>query len=560
MNVTETNLPKKLAKDTVRIVPLGGIGNIGRNMTTFECNGRILVVDCGVLFPEESQPGVDLILPDFSYLADRLDDIDGIILTHGHEDHIGAVPYLLKLRNDIPLIGSEFTIALVESKLAEHRIKPYSLVVQEGDVEQIGNFECEFIAVNHSIPDALAVFMRSAGGNILITGDFKMDQLPLDGRITDLRAFARAGEAGVDLFMVDSTNAEVPGFVHSEMEIGPVLENIFAQATGQIVVASFASHVHRVQQVLDAAHLYRRKVCFVGRSMVKNMGIAAELGLLNVPDDTLVDLREIADLPDEKRVFMSTGSQGEPMAVLSRIASGTHQRIGVGPGDTVIFASSLIPGNENSVFRLINGLTKLGAKVVHQGNAKIHVSGHSAQGELLYAYNIVEPLNVMPIHGEPRHLVANGSLAVKTGVPAENVILCEDGSVVDLCAGVAKIVGEIPCGYVFVDGSSVGEIGEAELTDRRTLGQEGFIAIFAVVDSQKHEILAGPHIQARGMAENEAIFEEILPSVRDALQLALEKGTADTYQMQQAMRRVIGRWAAKSLHRAPMIIPTVIEA
>lgn len=560
MNVTETNLPKKLAKDTVRIVPLGGIGNIGRNMTTFECNGRILVVDCGVLFPEESQPGVDLILPDFSYLADRLDDIDGIILTHGHEDHIGAVPYLLKLRNDIPLIGSEFTIALVESKLAEHRIKPYSLVVQEGDVEQIGNFECEFIAVNHSIPDALAVFMRSAGGNILITGDFKMDQLPLDGRITDLRAFARAGEAGVDLFMVDSTNAEVPGFVHSEMEIGPVLENIFAQATGQIVVASFASHVHRVQQVLDAAHLYRRKVCFVGRSMVKNMGIAAELGLLNVPDDTLVDLREIADLPDEKRVFMSTGSQGEPMAVLSRIASGTHQRIGVGPGDTVIFASSLIPGNENSVFRLINGLTKLGAKVVHQGNAKIHVSGHSAQGELLYAYNIVEPLNVMPIHGEPRHLVANGSLAVKTGVPAENVILCEDGSVVDLCAGVAKIVGEIPCGYVFVDGSSVGEIGEAELTDRRTLGQEGFIAIFAVVDSQKHEILAGPHVQARGMAENEAIFEEILPSVRDALQLALEKGTADTYQMQQAMRRVIGRWAAKSLHRAPMIIPTVIEA
>lgn len=560
MNVTETNLPKKLAKDTVRIVPLGGIGNIGRNMTTFECNGRILVVDCGVLFPEESQPGVDLILPDFSYLADRLDDIDGIILTHGHEDHIGAVPYLLKLRNDIPLIGSEFTIALVESKLAEHRIKPYSLVVQEGDVEQIGNFECEFIAVNHSIPDALAVFMRSAGGNILITGDFKMDQLPLDGRITDLRAFARAGEAGVDLFMVDSTNAEVPGFVHSEMEIGPVLENIFAQATGQIVVASFASHVHRVQQVLDAAHLYRRKVCFVGRSMVKNMGIAAELGLLNVPDDTLVDLREIADLPDEKRVFMSTGSQGEPMAVLSRIASGTHQRIGVGPGDTVIFASSLIPGNENSVFRLINGLTKLGAKVVHQGNAKIHVSGHSAQGELLYAYNIVEPLNVMPIHGEPRHLVANGSLAVKTGVPAENVILCEDGSVVDLCAGVAKIVGEIPCGYVFVDGSSVGEIGVAELTDRRTLGQEGFIAIFAVVDSQKHEILAGPHVQARGMAENEAIFEEILPSVRDALQLALEKGTADTYQMQQAMRRVIGRWAAKSLHRAPMIIPTVIEA
>ncbi|MDR6939033.1 ribonuclease J [Arcanobacterium hippocoleae] len=554
------NLPAELEKDTVRIVPLGGIGNIGRNMTTFECNGRILIVDCGVLFPEESQPGVDLILPDFTYLEDRLDDIDGIILTHGHEDHIGAVPYLLKLRNDIPLIGSQFTIALVEAKLAEHRIKPYSLVVKEGDIEQLGSFECEFIAVNHSIPDALAVFMRSTGGNILITGDFKMDQLPLDGRITDLRAFARAGEEGVDLFMVDSTNAEVPGFVHSEVEIGPVLENIFSQAPGQIVVASFASHVHRVQQVLDAAHQHHRKVCFVGRSMVKNMGIAAELGILTVPENTLVDLREIEEIPENQRVFMSTGSQGEPMAVLSRIASGTHKRISVGPGDTIVFASSLIPGNENSVFRLINGLTRLGAKVVHQSNARIHVSGHCAQGELLYAYNIVEPVNVMPIHGEPRHLVANGSLAVKTGVPAENVLLCEDGTVVDLHDGVAKIVGEIPCGYVFVDGSSVGEIGEAELTDRRTLGQEGFIALFAVVDSHHREILAGPHIQARGMAEDDSIFDEILPDVRSALQNALEKGAGDTYQMQQAMRRVIGRWAAKSLRRAPMIIPTVIEA
>ncbi|MDY5584939.1 MAG: ribonuclease J [Arcanobacterium sp.] len=558
--MTELNLPPVLAPDTVRIIPLGGLGDIGRNMTVFECNGRILIIDCGVLFPEESQPGVDLILPDFAYLEDRLDDIDAIVLTHGHEDHIGAVPYLLRLRKDIPIVGSQLTIALVEAKLAEHRIKPYSLVVTEGDIVPLGSFECEFVAVNHSIPDALAVFMRSAGGNILITGDFKMDQLPLDGRITDLRAFARLGEEGVDLFMVDSTNAEVPGFVRSEAEIGGVLEGIFAKADGQIVVASFASHVHRVQQVLDAAKLHGRKVCFVGRSMVRNMGIAADLGYLSIPEGTLIDLKDIENYPLHQRVFMSTGSQGEPMAVLSRIASGTHKRISVGPGDTVVFASSLIPGNENSVFRLINGLTRRGAKVVHQGNAAVHVSGHSAQGELLYCYNIVEPENVMPIHGEARHLVANGSLAVKTGVPAENVLLCEDGTVVDLADGVAEIVGEVPCGYVFVDGSSVGEIGEAELLDRQTLGREGFIAVFAVVDAQKRKIITGPHIQARGMAEDDSVFEEIMPQVSAALAKALENESADSYQMQQAMRRVIGRWAATKLRRGPMIIPTVIES
>lgn len=553
-------LPPELAPDTVRIVPLGGIGEIGRNMTVFELNGKILIVDCGVLFPEETQPGVDLILPDFAYIEDRLDDVEAIILTHGHEDHIGAVPYLLRLRDDIPIIGSQLTIAFVEAKLAEHKIKPYVMVVEEGDVEQIGPFECEFVAVNHSIPDALAVAIKSVAGTILHTGDFKMDQLPLDGRITDLRSFARLGEEGVDLFMVDSTNAEVPGFVRSESEIGPVIESVFAQATGQIVVASFSSHVHRVQQVLDAAHAYGRKVCFVGRSMVRNMNIAAELGYLTVPDGILVDLKKVSSVPPEEIVFMSTGSQGEPMAVLSRIASGSHKSISVGPNDTVIFASSLIPGNENSVFRLINGLTKLGARVVHQGNAKVHVSGHSAQGELLYCYNIVEPEFVMPVHGEARHLVANGAIAVKTGVPAGNVLLTEDGSVVDMHDGECRIVGEVEVGHVYVDGSSVGEIGETDLRERRTLGEEGFIAIFAVVNAKKRTIIAGPHIQARGMAEDDSVFDEILPDVQAALERAIETGTADTYQMQQAMRRVVGRWAARQLRRAPMIIPTVIEA
>lgn len=556
--LTELQTPGPLKKNALRIVPLGGLGEVGRNMTVFEINGKILIVDCGVLFPEEAQPGVDLILPDFEYIEDRLDDIVAIVLTHGHEDHIGAVPYLLRLKNDIPIVGSQLTLAFIEAKLQEHRISPYTLQVAEGDIETFGPFELEFVAVNHSIPDALAAMIRTVAGNVLITGDFKMDQLPLDGRITDLRAFARLGEEGVDLFMVDSTNAEVPGFTTSEVEIGPVLEQAFSQVTGQIVVASFASHVHRVQQILDAAAANNRVVAFVGRSMVRNMGIASDLGYLDVPDGVLVDLKRMNDYPPSKRVYMSTGSQGEPMAVLSRIANENHQSIAVGPGDTVIFASSLIPGNENSVFRLINGLMRLGAKVIHQANARVHVSGHASAGELLYCYNIVQPTAVMPIHGEIRHLVANGALAVKTGVPAENVMLAEDGAVIDLVDGEASMVGAVPCGYVYVDGSSVGDITEAELKDRRILSEEGFVAIFAVVDTAKRAIISGPHIQARAMAEDDDVFEKVLPEVTKALQDVLDN-EGDTYQMQQAMRRAVGRWVSRRLRRRPMIVPTVIE-
>ena len=556
--MSDLRTPPDLSADTVRIVPLGGLGEVGRNCNVLEYGGKIVVVDCGVLFPEERQPGVDLILPDIDYLRDRVEDIEAIVLTHGHEDHIGAVPYLLKLRPDILLVGSRLTISFVEAKLAEHRIKANSRVVAEGDVEKIGPFEMEFISVNHSIPDALAVFVRTDQGNILITGDFKMDQLPLDGRLTDLRAFARAGEEGVDLFMCDSTNAEVPGFVPSESEIGPVIDDVFARATGQIIVASFSSHVHRVQQVLNAAHAHGRRVAFVGRSMIRNMGIAAELGYLDIPEGVLVDLADMPSLPESERVFMSTGSQGEPMAVLSRIASKSHPKVGAGPGDTVLFASSLIPGNENSVYRLINNLMKLGAKVVHQGNARVHVSGHAAGGELLYCYNILEPAYAMPIHGEVRHQVANGGIAVKTGVPPQNVILAENGSVIDMHDAEVSVVGQVPCHNIYVDGSSIGDITEEELKDRRILAEEGFVAIFAAVETKEKEIVTGPHIQARAVAEDDSVFDEILPDVADALRESLENG-ADTYQMQQAMRRVIGRWISRKLRRAPIIIPTVVE-
>ncbi|WP_282945462.1 ribonuclease J [Cellulomonas endometrii] len=552
-------LPPALPEGGLRIVALGGLGEVGRNMAVLEYDGRLLIIDCGVLFPEDHQPGVDLILPDFDYIADRMADIDGIVLTHGHEDHIGAVPYLLRLRKDIPLIGSQLTLAFVEAKLKEHRITPLTLAVKEGQTEQVGAFSCEFVAVNHSIPDALAVAVTTPAGTVLHTGDFKMDQLPLDGRITDLRAFARLGEKGVDLFMVDSTNAEVPGFVAPERDIGPVLDGVFATSARKIVVASFSSHVHRVQQVLDAAAAHDRKVALVGRSMVRNMTIAAELGYLKVPEGVLVDQKRMGDIRDDELVLMCTGSQGEPMAALSRIANNDH-KISVGLGDTVILASSLIPGNENAVYRVINGLTRLGARVVHGGNAKVHVSGHASAGELLYCYNILKPRNVMPVHGEVRHLVANGALAVKSGVPADRVVLAEDGVVVDLVNGRASVVGAVPCGYVFVDGSSVGGITEADLKDRRILGDEGFISIFVVVSSTDGKVLASPQIHARGFAEDTAVFEDILPEVVAALEDATRGGAVDTHQLQQVVRRVVGRWVSNRLRRRPMIIPVVVEA
>ncbi|MGO4533994.1 ribonuclease J [Leifsonia sp. 2MCAF36] len=551
--------PPALEPGTLRVIPTGGLGEIGRNMTVFEYEGKLLIVDCGVLFPEQDQPGVDLILPDFAPVRDRLDDVVGVVLTHGHEDHIGAVPYLLKLRRDIPLIGSGLTLALVEAKLKEHRIQPYSLTVKEGQVEQLGPFSLEFVAVNHSIPDALAVAITTPAGVVLHTGDFKMDQLPLDDRLTDLRAFARLGEKGVDLFLADSTNADVPGFTPLERSIGPVLDSVIARAPRRVIVASFSSHVHRVQQVLDAAAANGRRVALLGRSMVRNMTIAAELGYLKVPEGVLIDYKKASDLPDDRIVYMSTGSQGEPMAVLARMANMDHQ-IEVGSGDTVILASSLIPGNENAVYRVIDGLTKLGANVVHKGNAKVHVSGHAAAGELLYCYNILKPKNVMPVHGEYRHLVANARLAMDTGVPEKNTILAEDGSVIDLRDGVARIVGQLDLGFVYVDGSSVGEITDADLKDRRILGEEGFISIIVVVEAASGRIVTGPEVHARGFAEDDAIFDDVKPKIAAALAEAAQNGVRDSHALSQIVRRTVGRWVNTSYRRRPMIVPLVIEA
>ena len=557
----ELSAPPELPEGGLRVIPLGGLGEVGRNMTVFEHAGRLLVVDCGVLFPEENHPGVDLILPDFSAIRDRLDLVEALVLTHGHEDHIGAVPYLLRERGDIPLVGSQLTLALLGSKLREHRLRDLTQhVVAEGDRISFGPFDLEFVAVNHSIPDALAVAIRTGAGTVLHTGDFKMDQLPLDGRITDLRAFARLGEEGVDLFLTDSTNAEVPGFTTTEKDIAPVLDRVFATSSQRIIVACFASHVHRVQQVVDAAAAHGRKVAYVGRSMVRNMGIARDLGYLEVPPDLLVDPKATADLPPDQVVLISTGSQGEPLSALSRIAQRNYHFVHIEEGDTVVLASSLIPGNENAVYRVINGLARCGAHVVHKGNALVHVSGHASAGELLYCYNIVRPRHVMPVHGEIRHMLANAALARATGLAAERVVIAEDGFVVDLVDGVARVTGKVDCGYVFVDGSSIGDITEDSLKDRRILGEEGFISVIVVIDSQTGRVVSGPEIHARGFAEDDAAFAEITGPIVAALDKAVSEGVDDTYQLQQTIRRVVGRWAGGRLRRRPMIIPVVLEA
>jgi ribonuclease J len=553
----ELGTPSKLVAGGLRIVALGGLAEIGRNMTVFEANGKLLIVDCGVLFPEENQPGIDLILPDFSYIRDRLDDVVGLVLTHGHEDHIGATPYLLRERGDIALYGSALTLALVTAKLKEHRISPLTREVKEGMREDIGPFEVEFVAVNHSIPDALAVAIHTKAGTVLHTGDFKMDQLPLDGRITDLRTFARLGDEGVDLFLVDSTNADVPGFTPAEREIMPALNRVIAATKKRVIVASFSSHVHRVQQVIDTAAMHNRKVVFIGRSMVRNMKIAEDMGYLNVPAGIVIDAKEL-DNYDDRVVLICTGSQGEPMAALSRMANGDHQ-IRVGEGDTVILASSLIPGNENSVFRVINELTRFGAKVVHKANAMVHVSGHAAAGELLYCYNIVKPKYALPVHGEWRHLKANAELAVQSGVPRENTFIIENGIVVDLVDHVAEVAGAVPCGFVYVDGGSIGDITESSLKDRRILGEEGFISVVVVIESQSGKIIAGPDIHARGFNEDEALFDEVKEQIEKALKHAVSEGVNGTHQLSQVVRRTIGSWVGGKHRRRPMIVPVVIE-
>ncbi|GAA1493456.1 ribonuclease J [Curtobacterium herbarum] len=551
--------PAPLKRGALRVTPLGGLGDVGRNMTLFEHRGKLLVVDCGVLFPEETQPGIDVILPDFTAVRDRLDQVDGIVLTHGHEDHIGGVPYLLKERPDIPVIGSKLTLAFITAKLQEHGITPVTHEVKAGDRHDAGPFDLEFIAVNHSIPDGLAVAIRTSAGTVLHTGDFKMDQFPLDHRLTDLNGFARLGDEGVDLFLVDSTNAEVPGFTTAEQDIGPAIDRVFREAPKRIVVSSFASHVHRIQQVLDAAQRHGRKVAFVGRSMVRNMGIAADLGYLHVPDGLVVDLKQLGKLPGHKSVLICTGSQGEPMAALSRMARREHI-IKVGEGDTILLASSLIPGNENAIYGVINGLIRWGATVVHKGNAKVHVSGHASAGELVYCYNLVKPKNVLPVHGEWRHLVANAELATRTGVPEDRVLVVEDGVVVDLDRGKARIVGRIPAPYVFVDGTTIGVATESALKDRLALAEEGHITVLGIFDEPAQKLVDPVEFLPKGFVEEAGWMQHAEQVATKAITEATARGHVDGAAAERAITEGLERWFLRRHRRTPVITAVVVDA
>jgi ribonuclease J len=551
--------PPDLAPGALRVVALGGIKEIGRNMTIFESNGRLLVVDCGMLLGKTNSPGVDITLPDWSYYADRLDQIDAVVLTHGHEDHIGALPYLLRERPDIPVIGSRLTLALVAAKLDQHQLKPDLRLVREGERTTAGPWGLQFFAVNHSIPDALAVAIRIGGHTVLHTGDFKMDQTPLDGRLTDLPGFSRLGDEGVDLLLADSTNAEVPGFIPSELDVGRVLTDVIGKAHDRVIVACFASHVHRVQQALDAAVASERQVALVGRSMVRNMQIARDLGLLRVPDGVLIDLKTAEELPSRRVLLISTGSQGEPLSALSRMANREHPTIRIAPDDTIVLASSLIPGNETSVGQVINGLSRLGATVIHKSMALVHVSGHAPAGELRYLINAVRPKNHMPVHGEWRHLRAHADVARSTGLTDDRIMLAPDGTVVDLVDGRASIVGTIPVGYVYVDGLAVGDIGDAALKDRRILGEEGFLSILVAVDVEAGKVVFGPEITARGFTDDQSALDPIRAELIVVVEQSVADGVHDSGALEHIVRRTVGRWVDRTYRRRPMLIPMVVE-
>ena len=553
-----TQPPGPLPEGALRVTSLGGIGEIGRNMTVFEHDGRLLVVDAGVLFPDADAPGVDLILPDFRPILDRLGDIDALVLTHGHEDHIGAVPFLLRQRPDLLVVGSPFTLALVAAKCREHRLTPHLLEVNEGDRLHHGSFECEYFAVAHSIPQCLAVAIRTPAGVVLHTGDIKLDQLPLDGRLTDLPGFSRLGDEGVDLFLCDSTNADVPGVSPSEASLGPSIAAAIGTADQRVFVSCFASNVHRVQQIVDGAVAHGRRVCLLGRSMLRNMEIATELGLLSVPDGTMVGIDDLDELPDSQILVVLTGSQGETMAALNRITRGEHRSLQMRTTDTVILSSSLIPGNEHAVFGMVNRLRRAGIRVIDNRNASVHVSGHAFAGELLFLYNAVRPSNVMPVHGEWRHLRANAALAEKTGVAHDSVVVTENGVVVDLVDGKASIVGRVEVGRAYVDGVATGDIEAPTLADRLVLGEGGFISITVAIDASTGRVVSPPSLSGRGFSEDPKALQAVLPLVESELSRTAAEGVTDTHRVAQQVRRVVGKWVGETYRRRPMIVPTVI--
>ncbi|MDU6341431.1 MAG: ribonuclease J [Clostridium sp.] len=550
-------------KEKLRIIPLGGMGEIGKNITTIEYNDDIIVIDCGLAFPDEEMYGVDLIIPDISYLINNKDKVKGLVLTHGHEDHIGAIPYILK-QLQIPIYGTKLTIGLVKTKLEEHKLlnETKTESVEMGDIIELGCFKVEFIRATHSIADSCSLAVYTPLGTILHTGDFKIDYTPIDGKLMNLQRISTIGREGVLLLMADSTNVERTGHSLSESTIGQTLKRIFSTAKGRVIVATFASNIHRMQQVVDASMIYGRKIVFNGRSMENVSKVARELGYLHVPDTDIIDVDDISSYPNEKVTILTTGSQGEPMASLARIAFSNHRKIAIEPNDTFIISASPIPGNDKLISKVINQLFKRGANVIYEDLEDVHVSGHAYQEELKLIHTLVKPKYFLPVHGEFRHLKHHADLAEKLGTPKENIFTLDTGEILEISKDECKKEGKVKAGSIFVDGLGIGDVGNIVLRDRRHLAQDGMLTIVVVIERNTLSILSGPDIITRGFVyvkESEELINEVKDIASEELDKCLEKGIVEWYLLKSSVKKAVENYIYEKTKRKPTIIPIIME-
>ena len=546
----------------LQIIPLGGLGEIGKNMTVIRVDDEILVIESGLMFPDEDMLGIDLVIPDISYLIENKDKIKAIVLTHGHEDHIGALPYVLKKIN-VPVYGTRLTLGILEGRLKENGVDSSNLhSVMQGDIINVGCFSVGFIRVNHSIPDAVGLSIKTPVGMIVHTGDFKLDYTPIDGKMTDFRRFSDLGNRGVLVLMADSTNSEREGHTPSERTVGAAFDRAFHNARGRIIVATFSSNVHRIQQVIDTAVRYKRHVAVLGRSMVNVVNISLELGYITAPEGTIVDIDEIHNYRMEQMVIITTGSQGEPMSALTRMSMSDHRKVGIVPGDTVIISATPIPGNEKLVSKTIDNLMKLGANVIYGRNQGIHVSGHASREELKLMHNLVRPKFFIPVHGEYHHLVQHARLARELGMPKENIFISENGQILEFTRDKGQVAGKVTAGMVMVDGLGVGDVGNIVLRDRRQLSQDGILIVVVTMNKQTHRVVAGPDIVSRGFVyvrESEALMDEATARVQQALDRCEDEKVKEWAAIKSNVRDALGRYLFEKTRRRPMILPIIME-
>ena len=546
----------------LNIIPLGGLGEIGKNMTVFRYGDDIILVDAGLMFPEDDMLGIDLVIPDITYLVENKDKVKAIFLTHGHEDHIGALPYVMK-QIGAPVYGTALTLGILQGRLKENGVSSEACkIIKPGDKIHAGNFKVEFIRVNHSIPDAVALAIHTPIGIIIHTGDFKFDQTPVDGQVTEFNKFAEFGDQGVLALMADSTNAERPGYTQSEKIVGQTFDDEFRYAKNRIIVATFSSNVHRIQQVVDSAVRYKRKVAVIGRSMVNVVNISMELGYLKIPEGVLIDIDESNIYTPDKIVIITTGSQGEPMSALTRMAMSDHKKVDIVPGDTVIISATPIPGNEKLVSRTIDHLYKLGADVIYEKSNGVHVSGHASQEEIKMMHNLVRPKFFIPVHGEYRHLIKHAQLAGSLGMPRENIVVGENGSIIELTRNSIGINGRVPSGKVLVDGLGVGDVGNIVLRDRRQLSQDGIMIVVVTIDKDTCTVVSGPDIVSRGFVyvrEAEGLMETAKEKVQQALDKCEQSNVSEWSVIKSAVRDSLGRFLYEKTRRRPMILPIIME-